>query len=301
MIFIIREGIFLNIILGTAQIGMDYGITNINGKINKQEVREILDFCCEKNICFLDTAPAYGESEQILGENNLSSFDIITKISAIPRLSITIQEVIDVEKLFFQSLKKMKRPDIYGVLIHSSFDLMKKGSELLIDKLIKWKEEGYVHNIGVSVYDPEEVDFILENFDFDCIQLPLNIFDQRFLQMGILNKIKKRNIDVYVRSIFLQGILLQDREKMENIFSKKVQGFLEYEKFLKEKNLSPLEATLSFIYQIEEIQGVVIGINSFQQLKEICETIENIKQADRNLDFSHLHIDDKTIIDPRTW
>jgi len=172
--------------LGTVQFGLDYGVTNCNGQTTLDEVQKILDCAKDNGINTLDTAPGYGNCEQILGKMGIDDCQIITKTTP---LNGSINEVID---NFYQSLKKLNVERVEGLLIHNIDDIKNKQFDALFSKLNELKQQGFVKKIGFSTYTPEQVDFLLENFDFDLIQLPFNVFDVRLIEGGQLRALKNK-------------------------------------------------------------------------------------------------------------
>ena len=198
--------------LGTAQFGLDYGVTNSEGKVQVEEVELILGCAKENSINTLDTAASYGNSEEVLGSIGISDFQIITK--TIP-LKNGVDEVI---KHFQQSLTFLNKSSVNGLLIHNINEIEHKNFNTLFKELTELKRQGLVNKIGFSTYTPEQVDFLLKNFDFDLIQVPFNIFDNRLIQGGQLQALNNKGMEVHARSVFLQGVLL-DFNNLSNYFS----------------------------------------------------------------------------------
>jgi len=200
------------LVLGTVQFGLPYGITNVNGQVDKNEAKKILNFAKKVGINTLDTAISYGNSENTLGEIGVKGFKIITKTSP---LRNNVSEVI---KNFHQSLNKLGVKQVEGLLIHNFQDTKEKMFNVLLNELNNFKKAGLIRKIGFSTYNPEEIDFLLSNYEFDLIQVPFNVFDTRLIEGGQLNALKNRNIEVHARSIFLQGVLL-NFDTLSNYFS----------------------------------------------------------------------------------
>lgn len=260
----------MKLALGTVQFGLDYGISNTEGMTSFDEILKLLDLAKKNGINTLDTAKEYGSSEEILG-NCANGFEIVTKI----------QNPIDFE----QSLKKLKRDKLYGLLFHNA-DVLFKNPEYL-KEFEKLKKENKVEKIGVSVYYSEQIDIILENYNIDLIQLPINILDQRLLQSSHLKKLKDKNIEIHVRSIFLQGLLLM---KNPPDYFKPIKPILD-------KINQNKELILGFVKNIDEIDKIVIGVNDSRQLQENIEAYNK----DVDIDFSKFSINDTKFIDPSNW
>ena len=274
--------------LGTVQFGLDYGVTNLSGQVAIGEVKNILDYAKEKSIDTLDTASGYGNSEQVLGEVGVNNYRIITKTTPLKN------GVDGVIKGFHQSLDSLNIGQVDGLLIHNIDDTKDKRFGKLFHKLNELKEEGVIKKIGFSTYTPEQVDFLLENFDFDLIQVPFNVFDTRLIEGGQLQALKKKNIEIHVRSIFLQGVLL-DFDNLSSYFSRWKKQFDKYQSTVEKSGLSLLEYALNFTLNVQEIDKILVGVNSTDQLKEIVQAKK--KQSS----LSAFPIDDIALLNPGLW
>jgi aryl-alcohol dehydrogenase-like predicted oxidoreductase len=278
----------MKLILGAAQFGLDYGVTNRNGQVATGEINNILPYAKDNGIDILDTAASYGSSEQVLGDVGVDDFQIITKTTS-------LKDGVDwVIKNFHQSLVNLNKKSIEGLLVHDISEVNDKNFNSLFDAINELKQKGLINKIGFSTYTPEQVDFLLENFDFDLIQLPFNIFDNRLIQGGQLKALKDKNIEVHSRSVFLQGVLL-DFNNLPSYFSTWKDQFKEYQEIVEETGMSLLEHSLNFSLNIEEIDKVLVGVNSKNQLKEIIQSICNHK------DIKPYPINDVNLLNPSLW
>ena len=278
----------MKLALGTVQFGLDYGVTNHDGQVAIDEVKNILDYAKEKSIDTLDTASGYGNSEQVLGEVGVNNYRIITKTTPLKN------GVDGVIKDFHQSLDNLNIGQVDGLLIHNIDDVKDKRFGDLFHKLNELKEEGLINKIGFSTYTPDQVDFLLENFDFDLIQVPFNIFDTRLIEGGQLQALKKKNIEIHARSIFLQGVLL-DFDNLSSYFSRWKKQFDKYQSTVEKSGLSLLEYALNFTLNVQEIDKILVGVNSTDQLKEIVQAKK--KQSS----LSAFPIDDIALLNPGLW
>ena len=276
------------IALGTVQFGLDYGITNHSGQVAIDEVKDILNYAKTNNIDTLDTAARYGNSEQVLGEVGVNNYRIITKTTPLKN------GVDGVIKGFHQSLDNLNIGQVEGLLIHNIDDTKDKRFGELFHKLNNLKEEGLINKIGFSTYTPDQVDFLLENFDFDLIQVPFNIFDNRLIQGGQLKALKKKKIEIHARSVFLQGLLL-DFNNLSDYFLTWKNEFDIYQNVVKESGLSKLEYALNFALSVHEIDKVLVGVNSEDQLREIVSSVKG------QGDLSAYPICDKNLLNPSNW
>jgi len=278
----------MKIALGTAQFGLDYGVLNQNGQVTINEVRNILDLAKNIKIDTLDTASGYGNSEQALGDAGVGNYKIITKTSP---LKCGVSGVIGD---FHKSLEKLGVARVEGLLIHNIDDIKNKQFDTLFDRINQLKRQGLVNKIGFSTYLPEQVDFLLENFDFDLVQLPLNVFDVRLIEGGQLKALKNKGVEVHSRSVFLQGVLL-NFNNIPNYFSTWKRQFNEYQEIVKGAGLSLLEYSLNFALNIKEIDKVLVGVNSEDHLKEIIQSAHFQKR------ISAYPIDDVNLVNPSVW
>ncbi len=278
----------MKLALGTVQFGLDYGVTNHDGQVAIDEVKNILDYAKDKGIDTLDTASGYGNSEQVLGEVGVNNYRIITKTTPLKN------GVDGVIKGFHQSLDSLNIGQVDGLLIHNIDDTKDKRFGELFHKLNELKEEGMIKKIGFSTYTPEQVDFLLENFDFDLIQVPFNVFDTRLVEGGQLEALKKKNIEIHARSVFLQGVLLSF-DSLSDYFSTWDAQFEWYQEIVKERELSLLEYALNFVLKTQELDKIIVGVDNVNQLANIV----NASKLDVNLDA--FKINDINLLNPSLW
>jgi aryl-alcohol dehydrogenase-like predicted oxidoreductase len=274
--------------LGTVQFGLDYGVTNNDGQVKIEVVESILEYALQNNIDSLDTAPSYGNCEEILGCTGVDNFKIITK--TIP-LKDNIDEVI---YNFHYSLNKLNADNVDGLLIHNIDDIKKNQFDNLYRKIIELKNNGFVNKIGFSCYEPSQIDFLLNHFDFDLIQVPINIFDNRLICGGQLQQLNANDIEVHARSVFLQGILL-NFENLPGYFLPWERKFFEYQELVKASGLSLVEYALNYVLNIKEIDKVIVGVNSKEQLGDI------INAASKELKIKVFEIEDLNLLNPTFW
>ena len=280
----------MKLAIGTAQFGLDYGATNQNGQVAIDEVKNILDYAKDKGIDTLDTASGYGNSEQVLGKAGVNNYQIITKTTPLKN------GVDGVIKGFHQSLDNLNIGQVDGLLIHNIDDVKDKRFGDLFHKVNELKEEGLINKIGFSTYTPDQVDFLLENFDFDLIQVPFNVFDTRLIEGGQLQALKKKNIEIHARSVFLQGVLL-NFDNLPSYFLTWKKQLIEYQKMVENSGLSLLEYALNFSLNIQEIDKTLVGVYNLQQLQEII-TASQKKIKTKLIPFS---INDINLLNPVHW
>lgn len=284
--------------LGTVQFGLDYGIIDSKGQIPFEETGKIIQTAKDNKVEIIDTATLYGQSEIILGQiiKPEQKFKLVTKTPSFTNEIINISDADMLEHFFFQSLNNLKRNSIYGLMIHHSKDLFKPKSELLYQKMCELKKNKLVEKIGVSIYTSDDINKILENYDIDIIQLPINIFDQRLIQTRHLEKLKSKGVEIHARSVFLQGLLLEDPYKLDSFFDPIKLHINEYRQTLLENNITPLQSALAFVNQINEIDYLICGVKSNDQFNEILNSISKI-----DFDWQKFCINEEKFINPTLW
>tara|TARA_B100001063_G_C16745684_1_gene547342 strand:+ start:638 stop:1492 length:855 start_codon:yes stop_codon:yes gene_type:complete len=278
------------IILGSAQFGQRYGVTNYK-KIQIKEIKKIIAFSKKKKIKFIDTAHAYGKSEKILGNINIKGFKVITKIKI-------NKDTKNVEKIFNKSKKNLKIKNIYGVLFHNCESLLTQKGLQLFNNLNDLKKKKLISKIGVSIYDPNDF-FKLKKkgFKFDIIQIPFSIFDKRFLKKDILKKMRKTGAEIHARSVFLQGLLLSDEKSIPKNFKKWSIIWKKWNNFILTNKLKKINVCLNFVLQNKYINKVVLG---FTSLKEFKELFRNYKKIDFKI-IDKSFTSDIKLINPKMW
>ena len=288
--------------LGTVQFGMDYGISNINGKICPEEVRKIIAVAKENDINIIDTATLYNDSESVLGQSLTENhkFKIVTKSPVFKVDLITTVQVEHLRIVFNHSLEKLHQDSLYGLLIHNPDDLLTPGGELLIEEMRNIRRQKLIEKIGISIYTEQQIDRILNLFIPDIIQVPINIFDQRLIESGHLRKLKNMGIEIHARSIFLQGLLFMEPKDLPKYFSPIHDHFIFYNRFLESNRLTKLQAALLFVNQIKEIDVVIVGVSSVSELNEIIAATDIINSF-KHVDMSALRILHENMINPSNW
>jgi aryl-alcohol dehydrogenase-like predicted oxidoreductase len=262
--------------IGTAQFGFNYGITNLNGKVKINQISKIIKFCNQNKINSLDTAIGYGNSEKILGKFSLKNFLITTKLPEIPKSEKKNPDKW-IRNQVINSCKRLKVKKIFCLLLHKPDQLRGDLGSKIMESVKKLKKNGYLKKFGVSVYSVKELSKIIFNFKIDLVNIPLSIVNRDFLTKNYLKLLKKRKIEIHVRSIFLQGILLNYKNlKVETLNNSNF--FVKWDKWLKKNKISALQACLAFVKEIKEIDKIIIGIDNSEQLREIFITYKLIKK-----------------------
>ena len=287
----------MKLALGTAQFGLDYGISNTVGQVKLPEVNRILAEAKKYKIDTLDTAIAYGDSERILGEVGVSKFNVVTKLPPIPK--DTRDVALWLNNQVQSSLKKLRVESLSGLLMHKSSDLFKTSNAVLFDSLCKLKDDGVVNKIGVSIYNPDELDALAErSIKIDIVQAPFNILDRRIESSGWLHRLNLAGIEIHTRSVFLQGLLLQTKDQRNSYFNKWTNYFSIFDEWVNDTRQTSLGASLNFVYSNKYISKVIVGVESRVQLTEMLSSISQNSQSPVP---DELDVDDHMLINPSNW
>lgn len=283
------------IALGTVQFGVEYGISNTGGKVAAEEVASILSFSRDSGLDMLDTAIAYGDSEAALGRNNLSAFQVVSKLPGMPDATEDVDHWVSAS--LSGSLARLGCQQLYGLLLHRPGQLLEPRGPQLYEALARARQSGLVRNIGVSVYSPEELEQLTARYRFDLVQIPFNVLDQRLLTSGALARLKASGTEVHVRSLFLQGLLLMEPALRPQKFAPWASWLHNYDVWLTEQGYSPLEGCLRAAAGVAGIDRLVVGVDSLDQLQQITRVMNREPVALP----SHLSCTDERLLNPGNW
>ena len=286
------------LILGTVQFGLDYGINNSIGKPTNKNIYKILDYAYENGIRTLDTAESYGNAHLIIGnylkKNSKKNFKLISKLNS--------KQILNKGKLKFHIINKLKEFNIeyiHGYMIHDFKNFIQ--NEYLLKELESIKREGFINIVGISLYENDEIVNVINNYNnFDFIQVPFNLLDNETRRGKVLKLAKKKNIKIFSRSTFLQGLFF----KQLNSFPSNLNPLKKYIK--KIKNIQASSQTdinsiaLNYCLSKKYIDKVLIGVESLSQLKKNLNDINN-----NNLDFKteidKMIVEETSLLNPTNW
>ena len=248
-------------VLGTAQLGMDYGVANKLGKPSMLKAEQLLLHAKQERLKYIDTAQGYGDAENVLGQVNeklgfLNNFKIITKIS---KDSQSIETLID------QSLSNLKQKSLYLCLFHEE-SVLENWDKDFSSELMRIKDTAKVEDFGVSIYSPEFALKALEIDTISAIQVPFNILDHRLIKNNFFERARELSKQVYIRSIYLQGILLMNKSEVPS----DLDFIMPYLDLMSELSsltgLSKQEILFQYVkYKCPEAK-MVLGLETLEQL-----------------------------------
>jgi len=282
--------------LGTVQFGLGYGVKNKSGQTSFAEAGKIWSVAKIAGIDLIDTAIAYGESEQVIGGLGVEGFKVVTKLPPIP---VYIDDVAGwAEYQVSHSLRRLGVESVYALLLHRSSDFLQEHGRSLIGALDNLRKKGLVEKIGVSIYDPSELDSLLKIVEIGLVQAPLNLIDDRLESSGWLQRLEEQNIEVHTRSAFLQGLLLMEREEIPAKFERWSSLWDEWHRQLTMSKTSAVAACLSYPLSLRQVSRVVVGVETAEQLEWL------IKAAGGpfvNQDWTFMRLQDPILMNPSNW
>lgn len=261
----------MKLCLGTVQFGMDYGVQGGTRPL-KEAVSKMLSLALDKGIDHFDTAPAYGNAEEILGDYRKNNPDIAAKMQIVSKLSS--EAFKGKEKSLWADiavkhaeagLRRLGISELEAFLFHNAEYIF---DENAVQALCTVCQKHMAKKIGVSIYSPREAMKALDYEEIKVIQIPYNAFDQRLDKCGFFEKAERKGVEVYARSSLLQGLMMMDPERLP----KRMQFAKKYlERFLsicKEYQTAPLRAALGYVGRHPGIDYVVFGVDNEKQLSE---------------------------------
>lgn len=288
----------MKLILGTVQFGLPYGINNGFGKPDQHEVNSILDFAFQSGIRLLDTAEAYGDSQEVIGmyhQQSANKFEIITKFSS-KRADLPVQ----LKERIKRDLETLQVDSLYSYMFHSFSDF-KSYFKTFQGELSELKEKGLVKKVGVSVYTNQEIEELLMVDAVDLIQLPFNLLDNNTQRAAMIKKMKDHGKEVHTRSAFLQGLFFMNTNQLPGNLTS-LKPYLEKLGSIASAHTVNLnDLSLAYVYQQENIDMVLIGVDSTDQLKRnILSLSTNLtKEIVDQIDL--IDVSDTTLLNPSNW
>jgi aryl-alcohol dehydrogenase-like predicted oxidoreductase len=256
------------LVLGTAQLGMPYGIANSTGKPDFETAVEIVKTAWESGIREFDTAQAYGESEAVLG-NAFLSLGISNDVKVITKLDPKLEphQEQKIKRAVERSLERLHIPSLYGLLLHREawLDSFSHGLEKTLTALV---QDGVVSYLGVSLYTPVKALRALAADIMDMIQVPANILDRRFTDAGVFDLARETGKQVYIRSVFLQGLLLMKPEELPANMAFAKPTLNKLDNLCGQYNYSRQEIALLYIKWKYPQAKIIIGAERPTQLEQ---------------------------------
>jgi aryl-alcohol dehydrogenase-like predicted oxidoreductase len=291
-----------HLVLGTAQLGMDYGIANATGQPVYDIAKSIVQEAWRSGICEFDTAQAYGQSEKVLGQifKNLSIADkvrVITKFApdVDPLDRTALNRALDI------SLNNLDVESLYCLMLHREdmLDLWEKGLE---ENLMDIVDSGKVEYIGISVYSPERAIQALNTKGISKVQVPTNILDRRFEKIGAFELAGNMGKTIYIRSIFLQGLILLSKDQLPKGMQFASKVIEELDILANKLKISKTELALGYLKITKPNTKIVFGAETQLQVETNISIWGKNFYSDmfEELKHSFCSVDEK-ILNPTLW
>lgn len=284
------------LILGTVQMGLDYGVNNYSGKISFFDSCDILLEAYKNGIVVLDTAEAYGNAHQVIGDfhrlNPEVKFKVITKIPDIKVFNDVEQKI----KKYCEEL----HVDVLEVLMFHSFDTYKNCNNDL-DVLESLKRDGVIKHIGVSTYTNEQIEELLLDDRISVVQLPFNLLDNESIRGDLLKKLKIKGKIVHTRSAFLQGLFFADSSKNKLIYNELSDEIEVVKKIAKSENTTIINLAQSYCVNQKNIDNVLIGVDSVKQLVDNLEALNYVISTESKSKINAIKVKNTDLLNPSLW
>lgn len=275
--------------LGTVQFGMAYGVANATGQPDLETVRRVLDAARAGGIDLLDTAELYGTAETVLGQAGIAGFGIVSKLGPIDGAAEDLAETLAARLAAI--LGRLGTDRLHGLLLHRPEVLLGPDGDQVWAALEALTGTGL---LGVSTYTPEETEALIERYPLGLVQLPLAPIDRRW--DGTLARLRARHVEVHTRSALLQGLLAIPAAARPPHFAR-WQGLLDgWDAWVRDRGLSPAAAALGLVRARQDIDRVVVGVETAAQLDELLAAPplgDDLPEA--------LTTDDPALLNPALW
>lgn len=271
--------------LGTVQLGMNYGIANTDGKPSEAQSFSILEAALSGGVNTLDTARAYGDSEAVIGRF-LKTWkgqlpNIVTKI---PRLQGETEKELTAfaASSAEASLEKLGVGKVSAIMLHGATDPAIHG-KACANAMRYLLDQGYTDRVGVSVYTAQDIRGMLAYDVFSVTQVPMSIFDQQLLADGSIAALASRGYDVFVRSVFLQGLFFLDPDAMDDPILRKhaAPKIRLLRQLAQQEGLTVAQLAIAFMRDQPGVTSLVLGADTPEQVKNnlSCFDTPKLSQA----------------------
>ena len=282
------------IALGTAQFGLSYGVANAMGTVAVPEIRAILDLARLRNVDTLDTAMVYGDSEERLGRIGVRGWHVVTKL---PMMPAGAAPGTWVKASVRRSLEHLGIDVLDGLLLHRPEALLTVNGDDLHRALLDVRASGLVRKIGVSIYEPAQLEALPSSFRSDLVQAPFNVFDRRLVSSGWLARLADAGVEVHARSVFLQGLLLMDVTTRPKYFSQWQDIWRMWDSWVAECRVTRAAACLAVATACPTIARIVVGVDNRDQLRQILNALD----AGGPVPPAELASSDPALVNPSRW
>jgi aryl-alcohol dehydrogenase-like predicted oxidoreductase len=292
--------------LGTVQLGMDYGIHNANGKPSLETSFRILDAAMAAGINTLDTAAGYGNSEEVIGAwlktipEDQRPF-IVTKAAKLDHSSLDALRA-DLKERVKTSRERLGLSQLPLLMLHNCEDYLcdKENVKLVFEEL---KASGDILYSGISAYSNHDYGELAAS-GFDAVQIPVNIFDWGQIENGGLQKLKDSGMMIFVRSVYLQGLVFQNPETLPAHMAFCKETLVKFRTLCDKYQLSPAVLALSYALTLPGVTSLVLGSETVEQVQQNAQllnttvTLSPAQMAEIRENFLNTDI---KVLNPGLW
>ena len=283
-----KKKLISRIVIGSANFTQKYGVYLT--KVNFEENKKIINLAKRNNIYEIDTAKAYFSNKNFF-KNFEKRFKFITKVTPSSRW-VSLEYC---QSKLMDHLEDFNKNTVHTLLLHDYKILLTSNGRKIFNNLQQLKKKKFFKKIGISIYETSHLSFLLSNYNIDVVQFPYNVIDNRIITSGWYDKLKNLEIETHVRSIFLQGLLVNKLIFKKKYFKKCQNLFYKWFNYLETNDISAIDYCLSDLLNYD-FDKIIIGINNYENLKQIL----NFKNINKNK-MINLNINDKKLTDPRNW
>jgi aryl-alcohol dehydrogenase-like predicted oxidoreductase len=282
--------------LGTANFGQSYGLTRSESGLSERVIAEIFEFLDLTQNIHIDTSPDYGSAELIIGKIGKSRKFMERISTKIPQRAYEDAQLI--KQSVVNSLKRLCIDEFETVLLHGLSEDFEKNLSAIEKGLAQILDNGLARSVGLSCYSESEVE-IAKNFlpVLTVFQVPENAVDQRILNSSKLLELFNSENQIFVRSIFLQGKLLQVEDNLAGIFDDLKPAVSDLRRAASSVGLEPLEYCIAYAKSIPWSSGIAFGVESKDELISI---ISALHRDYPRIEFNNLKVN-SNMVDPRNW
>jgi len=287
------------VLLGTAQLGLHYGINNAIGKPSRDAALAILCKAKELGYTALDTAEAYGDAHEIIGQYNRNHqrFAVLTKLDKnLKFASSTEFEYHFTSTLSTLCVETLNTYYFHDFLTYTQFEHW--------DSLLKLQKQGRVEKLGVSIYLNQEALIVAKDERIDVVQMPYNLLDNNHQREMALTKLKGQNKEIHARSVFLQGLLFRSIPALP-LKLRSLEPYLNTVASIAQRyNITIRNLALAYVFCNPLVDRIVIGAESITQLIENKNSLIELSTTPVDAFMSvniEIQVADEGILNPSSW
>lgn len=291
----------MRLALGTVQLGLNYGILNTSGKPDADEARATVKAAWEGGCRHFDTARAYGDSEQVLGQC-LRQLGIARDSKVITKVGTGPHQLESYDSELTLSLGNLQCDSVYGLLLHRE-EALHHWDDWLGPWMREKLHKKVAARIGVSVYNPEFALKALDIPEISILQIAFNVFDRKMLRAEVLKKARERGVDLYIRSVYLQGLALAKPSEIPAHLPFAAAPVSLLDRFCEQHNIERREFVVGYVADHVREGFLLMGAENSRQAGSNCALIKALPSRPTltALWDQLFPEDDPTLANPATW